>query len=98
MREIHVGVDLKVKTALHKLKKSGESDCDVIRRLIQGTYDVFFQFILIDNELPMSHTAVFQLGSDADSLYHWDGKNTHTITVEDVQKLAKKPFKLPKQE
>jgi len=95
MRGIPVKVDLRNKTALHKLKKPGESDNDVITRLIQGVQDVFFQFILIDNELPMTHTAVFQLGTEPNSLYYWDGKDTKTITIEEVQELTKKTFKPP---
>ena len=98
MPGIPISVDLKVKTALHHLKKQGETDNDVITRLLQGVHDVFFQLILVDNDLPMGHTAVLQLGTDADSLYYWDGQMMKPITVEEVQKLAKKPFKKPETE
>lgn len=86
-----IAIDVKIQKELNKLRKGRETYNDVLRRLIHGISDVFVEFVLVDNELPQSHTIVFQLGEDTKSLYFWDGQNIQPITVDDAQKLLKQP-------
>lgn len=86
-----IAIDLKVQKELNKLRKGRETYNDVVQRLIYGVSDVYVEFVLVDNELPQSHTVVFQLGEDTKSLYYWDGQNVQPITVKEAQKLLKQP-------
>lgn len=86
-----IQVYLDVKEKLEQFRRGRDSYNDVIRKLIQGTQEVYVEFILVDNELPQLHTVVFQLGEDADSLYYYDGKQIKPITLEETQELMKKP-------
>lgn len=80
------------KKVLDSLKK-GTKDCPekVIQRLIHGITDVYVELVLVDNELPQTHTVVFQLGTDKESLYYWNGQSIVPITLAQVQKLLKQP-------
>ena len=66
----------------------------VVNRLINGITDVFVDFILVDNELSQTHTIVFQLGENKESLYFFDGQIVKPTTLAETQKLLKqiKPF------
>jgi len=89
-KQTTIAVDREVREALRKLGK-GNPPNQVIRNLLRGITDVYVEFVLIDNELPVSHTAVFQMGEDSKSLYFWNGETLAPITVEEVQARLKQP-------
>ena len=92
---IHPETRKKLETFKINLKDTPDK---IINRLMNGVTDVYVEFVLIDNELPQSHTAVFQLGTDKESLYHWTGQETKPITLAGAQKLLKAPkVEVPKQ-
>lgn len=84
-----IAIDVSVQKKLDKLKKGRDTYNDIVRRLVDHIADVYVEFILIDNELPHTHTVVFQLGEDVESLYHWNGKALKTITIGETQKLLR---------
>lgn len=87
-----IAISMKTQEALNKLKQVKEDYEDVVNRLLQGSVDVYTEFVLIDNELPQLHTAVFQLGEDVDSLFYWDGKPPmRPITLKEANALMKQP-------
>lgn len=90
-----IAVTQKVWDALNHLKKAQEPFYRIIERLIlQSVVDVCLDFKLVDNELPLSHTIVFQLGDDPDSLYLFDGSkpgDPQPVTTDKVQELLKQP-------
>uniref|UniRef100_A0A6M3K4B7 Uncharacterized protein n=1 Tax=viral metagenome TaxID=1070528 RepID=A0A6M3K4B7_9ZZZZ len=63
----------------------------VIKRLIDNVGAVYFEPVLVDNELPQTHTIVFQLGEDKTSLYLFDGEKISPITLDVVQMMVKQP-------
>lgn len=93
-----IQVDLEVRDFLHNNKRGREDYNDVLRRLITGRIDVYIEFILVDNELPQTHTVLFQLGENTDSFYFFDGRKpvrpghyAVPVTLEEAQKLLKVP-------
>jgi hypothetical protein len=90
-----IQISRKVHTQLANLKlRWNTSFNDTITRLLNNQTDVFFSMLLIDNELPQTHTAVFQLGEDKNSLYFFDGKDSAPITIEETQKKLKEAMPL----
>lgn len=87
-----IAIDVDVQKELDSLRKSKTDTYNtILKRLIQGITDVYTEFVLIDNELPQLHTVVFQLGTDPESLYFYDGKTIQPIMLQDTQKLMKQP-------
>jgi predicted CopG family antitoxin len=90
-----IAVSPEVWEILDHMKKPRESFNKVIKHLLsESTVDVVIDFKLVDNELPLTHTIVFQLGDDPDSLYLFDGSkpgDPQPITTEKVQELLKHP-------
>lgn len=78
--------------ALNKMKRNWDESYDnILDRLFINQVDVWVEFLLIDNELPQLHTAVFQLGDDKTSLYYWDGSEMKPFSLEESNKLMKQP-------
>jgi hypothetical protein len=75
----------------------GESNNAVLSRLLAGSADVYVGLLLVDNELPITHTVAFQLGEKPDSIYFYDGSKESSnlfyssVTREFVQQLLKQP-------
>jgi len=86
-----IAIDKNVQKILSRLKRGFETYNDVIRRLIESRVDVYVEFVLIDNELPQTHTAVFQMGEDSQSVYFFNGSDIQPITIEKTQELLKQP-------
>ena len=86
-----IAVDHETRAKLESMKQGREDVGDVVERLAAGQIDVYVEFILVDNELARTHTALFQLGEDVDSLYFFDGGKCNPIKIEDAQKLTKNP-------
>lgn len=90
-----IQISRKIHTQLANLKlRWNVGFNDAITRLLNNQTDVFFEMLLIDNELPRTHTAVFQLGEDKDSLYFYDGKDSTPIIIDEVQKKLKEAVPL----
>lgn len=93
-----IQIDSDFKSDLDKIRKGRESYNALLKRIVSGIGDVYINFHLIDNELPITHTVVFQLGENSQSLYFYDGHEdinpqqfANPITAEEVQKLLKEP-------
>lgn len=91
-----IQVDKETRDFLESKKRGKEGIYKVVRRLVQGISDVYVEFVLIDNELPRTHTAVFQMGENSQSLYFFDGslpagRQCNPIDLEKVQELIKQP-------
>ena len=86
-----IGVKRDTHKKLMDLKHPHEDFDNIINRLLNRNVDVYLEFTLIDNELPQTHTAVFQLGEDSKSLYFYNGESVKPINLDEVQKLLKQP-------
>lgn len=91
-----IQVDTETRAYLESKKHGREGVYKVVRRMIQGISDVYIEFVLVDNELPRTHTAVFQMGENSQSLYFFDGslpagRQCNPIDPEKVQELIKQP-------
>jgi hypothetical protein len=77
---------------LNKLRKGRESYDDVLSRLVNNQFDIYVEFLSIDNELPQLHNAAFQCGEDADSVFFFDGIHaSRPSSLEEINKLVKQP-------
>jgi hypothetical protein len=84
-----IAISAQNKNLLQKLKRGYDTFDDVISRMVNDQADIYLEFVLIDNELPHRHSAVFQLGEDKNSLYYFNGEEIHTFTVEEANKIIK---------
>jgi len=90
MTTIAVSVDNQKE--LDKMRHGRERFNDIITRLVNGQFDLFIEFLFIDNELPYLHNAGFQAGTDADSVFYFDGQHApRPSTQEEITKLMKQP-------
>lgn len=86
-----IQVDKEVQRRLASLKQRGENYNHVLKRLLSQEANVYVELILVDNELPQTHTVVLQLGEDPRNVYYFNGSEIKPITLTEVQQLLKKP-------
>lgn len=85
-----IAISVENQKGLEAMKRGRESFDEVISRLKDNQFDVFVEFLLIDNELPSLHTAAFQCGTDTDSVFYFDGMHQpRQSTPEEINNLMK---------
>lgn len=94
-RSTTIAIDVECAKMLNAMKtRSSETYNEVVRRLIgigDDEYEIYMEFILVDNEYPRLHTAVFQLGENKDKLFFFNGYQSNPISTGEVAALMKKP-------
>jgi hypothetical protein len=87
-----IAVSVENKNELDKMRRGRESFDDIVSRLVNGQFDLFIEFLFIDGELPYLHNAAFQAGTDADSVFYFDGMHPpRPSTPEEITGLMKQP-------
>jgi hypothetical protein len=86
-----IQVDKAIQRQLAQRKQSGENYNHVLQRLLSQETNVWVELILVDNELPQTHTVVLQLGEDPRNLYYFNGVAVKPVTLDAVQQLTKQP-------
>lgn len=85
-----IQIDTSLQTELNKLRKwRTDTYNTIIQRLLTGLSHVYVEFVLVDNELPQTHTVIFQIGEDPRNIFIWKGAKCEQIAIEEVQKLLK---------
>lgn len=87
-----IAISVENQEELDGMRHGRESFDDILSRLINNQFDVFIEFLLIDNELPSLHTAAFQLGTDTDSVFYFDGLHQpRPSSLKEINKFMKEP-------
>jgi hypothetical protein len=87
-----IAISVENQKELDKMRRGRESFDDILSRLMSGQFDFYIEFLLIDNELPSLHTAAFQLGTDTDSVFYFDGQHSpRESTPQEINRFMKFP-------
>lgn len=87
-----IQIDKELQTRLQTMMHLGDTYNKLIRDiLLNKQQEIYVEIILVDNELPQSHTVILQIGEDKRNLYHYTGEKINPIELDEVQKLLKQP-------